>query len=253
MVEQARKMTMKKMEAKKRKVEEEVVAMSAGTPPPTTPPNVSPTPSTSATPVESSAKKRKRLFAGADQGETVVQKDDYNIIIKKSELEKLASKVLCSECYASPKCSFETYGCGTDSKGTISCDCDEELCSLNWELVGFRKGRLKYYSTTMKFVYNSLLEGLSHEAVAKSCALLDMNIINKRQWLKYKRVICAVAVAKTQKHLNEGVEKIFKYYSETLDRHPDEDGILDIDVSFDGMVHYLFVFVCILLYFVFIL
>lgn len=221
-------------------------------------PSATPGPSSShttptSTPVESSAKKRKRLFVSDDQGDTVVKKEDYNIIMQKSDLETLVSKMLCAQCHASPECSFDTYGTGTDSQGTISCQCDEKLYTLNSELKCFTHGRSKYYSFTMKLVYNSLLEGLSHRAVQKSCALLDMKPVNKRQWLKYKRAICEVAVKKTKTQLSDSVAQIFKYYADELDRHPDENGVLDIDVSFDGKAHsYLFCFLCffcILLYF----
>lgn len=46
-----------------------------------------------------------------------------------------------------------------------------------------------------------------------------------------------VTTHKVMKRMEDCVEKVVKYYKEELDRLPDEDGILDIDVTFDGKLH----------------
>ena len=49
--------------------------------------------------------------------------------------------------------------------------------------------------------------------------------------------------------MDECTPRIFSYYANKLDRHPDEQGILDTDVSFDGKNHSFYIILCFILMF----
>lgn len=86
----------------------------------------------------------------------------------------------------------------------------------------------------MKLVYSAMFEGLSFTSVQRFCALYDMPLVSKRQFLKYKKCIASVARKKTMEHLEQCSRLVTQYYENELSRLPDDDGILDVDVTYDG-------------------
>lgn len=129
-----------------------------------TPPTPGPS-SRDTTPIVSSSKKRKRLFISAEDEKTVVDREQFNVMMSSGDMKDIMKKVMCCECRTLPVCSFSNLGMGTDNKCTISCECDDSIFEMNSEIVHLRQSRKKYYSNTMKIVYSSMLEGLSHSAV----------------------------------------------------------------------------------------
>lgn len=205
-------------------------------------PDATPQPSTSslvptASPV-SSAKKRRRLFFSSPKktsktGKVQVEKDKNMVFLSAGDVKKLSESVVCRDCFASPVCHIKDVG--LDSAVSVICsECDKEILCSNPELTQFRCGKNKFYSNTMRLVYSCMLDGMSYMSVKTSCALLRLPVVNKRQFLKYKDKIRNVAIELAQRNLDECVAQVFSYYANELNRHPDEDGILDIDVTYDG-------------------
>lgn len=214
---------------------------STSQPPPTTPTS-QPPPTTRL----SSAKKRKKLFG--DEAVTGAVPEYFTLLVTTSDIETMMNKAVCGECYCTPVCTFKTYGTGTDCETRVMCSCAGGYYTMNSEIFRLRRGKLKFFSVTMKLVYTAMLEGMSYLGVQKSCAFLDMNAVNKRQFIKYKKEVARVATEKTRKHLDDSAVKVIRHYEEELDRTVDEDGLLDIDVTYDGKLHlYLFFFIFTLL------
>ncbi|KAK3883276.1 hypothetical protein Pcinc_012405 [Petrolisthes cinctipes] len=55
--------------------------------------------------------------------------------------------------------------------------------------------------------------------------------------MQYANYINKKTIEHTKYLLEQSRKAVFKYYTQVLDRHPDEDGLLDVDVSFDGTWH----------------
>lgn len=198
-----------------------------------------PTPSTStgSTPsVEcvSSAKKRKKLF-NIESTTTGVKADESKFLVGMKEFSAIFDAVVCAQCSSQLACSFDTTASGTDCPVIVKCfKCNVEVYNSNPLIQHLSTGTEKFYSETMSIIYNAMLQGMAFESVTRYCAISEKCEVNKRQYLKYKSKVVEAAVQKTAEHLETCIEKVFKYYAETLDRHPDEDGVLDIDVTYDG-------------------
>lgn len=105
----------------------------------------------------------------------------------------------------------------------------------------------------MKAVYSTLLDDMSYQSLKRLCGALSVPVVNKRQFLKCKKKIVSVVSEKVNKHLVESSHQVIKYYGEVLDRHPDENGFLDVDVTYDGKLYphlvfctikFIFIYLC---------
>lgn len=90
------------------------------------------------------------------------------------------------------------------------------------------------YDSNLRMVYSSMVNDIVNNGLMKQCSVLGVPHFSERVYQKYKTVICSTVSSKFQNYQNRAVEAIFKFYGEELDIHPCDNGILDIDVSFDG-------------------
>ena len=88
----------------------------------------------------------------------------------------------------------------------------------------------------MGAVYGALLNGTSQLAVNRICTMAGLPPMPCRMFHTYKKIIVKCAMDEVEKHLQENVKIIFEEYKK-LDIHPDENGILDIEVIYDGTWH----------------
>lgn len=82
-----------------------------------------------------------------------------------------------------------------------------------------------------------MLFGLAYSGVEKICGLLSIRHFTRGVYMRYANYITDKTVQHTKSLLEQSRKAVFSYYAQELDRHPDEDGILDVDVSFDGTWH----------------
>ena len=88
----------------------------------------------------------------------------------------------------------------------------------------------------MGAVYGALLNGTSQLAVNRICTMAGLPAMPNKIFHKYKHIIVKCAMDEVEKHLQENVKIIFEEYKK-LGIHPDENGILDIEVIYDGTWH----------------
>ena len=101
---------------------------------------------------------------------------------------------------------------------------------------GPRQRNHPYEVKQMGAVYGALLNGTSQLAVNRICTMAGLPPMPCRMFHTYKKIIVKCAMDEVEKHLQENVKIIFEEYKK-LDIHPDENGILDIEVIYDGTWH----------------
>lgn len=202
-------------------------------------------PVTLVTPVSvSSATKRKLRFyspgsVGERETETATSSSKM-MLVEKKLLEKITKKMVCKECYGEVEALSNSNV--MDTQLTLSCtSCGEQIYSNDVEKSVRKCGKRKFYPTTMNLVYSAISEGLAMHGMQRMCSALRIDPINNRQWLKYKLEIRKVAKTRVKKHFDECTPSFFNYYQSELGRLPDNDGFLDMDVTYDGECVFLLV------------
>ena len=87
-----------------------------------------------------------------------------------------------------------------------------------------------------------MLRGDAYRTLETNFGFLDIKPFAKNTYERYKKHIVSVAKEKVTSHFEDCAQIIFSYYQKELNRLPGEDGILDIDVSFDGEL-YIYMFI----------
>lgn len=192
------------------------------------PPSVSPPPP-SLSPSPSSVK-RKNLLTKESDIPVVTQE---NVLVKKQSLEELASNVCCPECFENMKCIFTRKH--ADSSFKIVCT----KCSyIAKDTAEDHKSKEKgIYEITIMIVYAVMLLGYRYSGFEKLCSLLSMRHVSFRVYRKYASLVTKCAIEETKSLLETSRKAVIQYYGEVLKRFPDKDGILDIDVTYDGSWH----------------
>lgn len=85
--------------------------------------------------------------------------------------------------------------------------------------------------------YAAMMCGFAYSGVEKLCGLLSIRHFARKTYLRYATLITEKTVENVREVLKKSREAVFRYYSEELDRQPDESGVLDVDASFDGTWH----------------
>ena len=209
----------------------------------TTLPGVStPSPSTSIMrnkQITSASKRKQIIFSEKPCVEKpVVKKLDKSVLIKLSDLASIAEKTACKQCGGD--ISFVTKSVGVDASINMRClCCDEQFLQRDPKVKGLK---IKKHTTLnmleLKLVYEVMNSGLGLKGMYGICSVLDLGNAASRSYYKHKDYIAQKAKEKTAKHLEEAVLSITKIYATELDKYPDEEGVLDIAVSYDGkLVH----------------
>lgn len=87
---------------------------------------------------------------------------------------------------------------------------------------------------TLSMVYAAMQLDLGLPGVQLMCTALGLPVFQTHTYKRYQERIQAIAEMK-YKMVNDGVVKaIFEYYASELDIAPDSDGVLNIEVVFDG-------------------
>ena len=97
-----------------------------------------------------------------------------------------------------------------------------------------KNGKVTGYSKrTLGAVYASMLNGKGQKALADVTTGIQGKGLCKSQYHLYKNFICETAEKVVQEHMHVVTARIFEFYKNVLNIHPDKDGILDITVIFD--------------------
>ena len=194
-----------------------------GTPPPPPPPPRAGT---------SSAEKRKKLTFGLETPKKVLTE---NIVIDKKHLVELCDSVLCQECCESKlECKFIRHQADTFVK-VICSKCHK--VAVNTTLDIEKAEGKRYYPVTLIVVYFAMLLGVGYSGVETLCGMLSLSHFTYEKYVEYCKFVTKKAMKHASELLHENRKAVFKFYAEKLNRMPDETGVLNTDVSFDGTWH----------------
>ena len=159
------------------------------------------------------------------RNETVPVGVSEYVKVPVSALRKLSSLASCSQCHG--KCELRE-----DSSKVICIDCDAEVISYAEPMFECPDGR-KLKADKLRQIYDTLINGTGFAGYIESCTNLGLSHISKPSYYEY----C--------KFLYQNMEKMWEIHREQLQNsmrhvlHNSEmtcapDGLLELDVSFDG-------------------
>lgn len=90
---------------------------------------------------------------------------------------------------------------------------------------------------TLMLVYFVMLLGYGFAGVERLCGLFSMRHFNRLIYLQYAKYITSQALVNVKDILDISRKAVVRCYSEELGREPDDQGNLDVDISFDGSWH----------------
>lgn len=93
---------------------------------------------------------------------------------------------------------------------------------------------VEYSMIRIREVYFSLISGTGFPGVQMSEALLTGGKMYSKSYYRYCRFLFRKMTSFYDEKIKEARDAVFSYYEEKLQRKPDKNGILDVDVSFDG-------------------
>ena len=151
-----------------------------------------------------------------------------NVILSKGFLRSLVTSSYCEECSTAGNVSFKNV----DSDGTLEVKCPNCNAMLFSE-VNKTVSKKKFAPDTAAMVLHCLNTGSGYAGYQSMTTNLNLPAVNSRRFEEYKHFVGEEVRKKNEKNM-EGVRKcIEKAYAE-LEIFPDDQGILDIEVSFDG-------------------
>lgn len=177
---------------------------------------------------------RKSLLFSCDQRECI--EGEGLASVRVDRLTKLVQCIgKCDSCdgKVSLKSRFEQFEVFLE----VTCgECDKVIYVDGPEKIvePAAAGSKTLYETNMRNVFSSMVNDIGYAGLMGHCAISGVPQFSHKTYQMYKSVICNAVANKVKVSKEKNVQAIFKYYEEVYDIHPDENGILDIDVSFDG-------------------
>lgn len=161
-------------------------------------------------------------------------KDDDNEspLVTRKQLKTLISRFCCSDCGQSAQLDISKQNLDTDI--ILKCGCEEsenvvhsnvkEIENVNTSNIG---------EVTAAFVYQNILNGGGLAAMNNLTSVLGAKPIANSTYQRYKAYIEKLAEKKYNEMISKVDNAIFQHY-DNMGFKPDSDGILDIEVMFDG-------------------
>ena len=186
----------------------------------------------------SSAHKRQLLLLNAEHRVNSItsSSNSDSIIVSKNNTKQWVEKLNCSTCQNKVVMRI-------NKQSVFYCDFDI-LCPTCNNIIGSevqdvfyvnKNGKVTgYCKRTLGAVYASMLNGKGQKALADFTTGIQGKGLCKSQYHLYKNFICETAEKVVQEHMHVVTARIFEFYKNVLDIHPDKDGILNITVIFDG-------------------
>ena len=160
--------------------------------------------------------------------------NNNNILISKTRLEELAQNISCSSCLTT-NMECVTRQNQIDVSVKFMCrDC--KFVALDTKSDS-DSGNVGIGIRTVMLVYAMMLLGWWYRGVEKVCAYLNFPHLSKATFSRYRKFITRKAVEHTNKLIEENRVKVKEFYENTLNRHPDIYGNLNVDVTYDGTWH----------------
>lgn len=182
---------------------------------------------------ESLSSIRAGLMADEPPAEDQPGSDNEYVFITKGRLKEIVSSRPCS--CGDGSCGLEYDEDGFDSTITVTCDvCDLKKISKPAAVTDGYHGRKDLYKTNVGLVYASIIDDFGLAGVRRLLGILGRPTIGTGEYYRYLRYIYNVMKDHYESQQSQVVRAIRKYYAKHTDYVPDGNGILNIDVSYDG-------------------
>ncbi|XP_035825594.1 uncharacterized protein LOC118477666 [Aplysia californica] len=151
-------------------------------------------------------------------------------VVELATLRPLFENLLC------PQCTTASLKLTCDSKKTsglavfleIYCTTCEQAVAMN-----YTSGKTdKVFTVNRRVIVSSLVNGSGYAGLAKFCEAMDMPTVHHKTYLNHQKKIHQQSVASSDKILLDTRDAIARAYPEQ-----EGNGVLDIDVSYDGSWH----------------
>ena len=196
---------------------------------------------------EASTSAKKLNFFGIDLEtetnniEENEHESDAFFFIQKSVLQKMVSCLVCPNCFS----NTVVYNSDTERsnglcvKGSLLCQCCGDFLFQDYlcERVGGASSTRVPFELNLRAVLAFRGIGCGHAAMREWCSIMNMpSTLSKDSYNEITKKLLEASVSTVDAVTKKSVEKIVESYS-FLGVEPDEDGVLDIGVSFDGSWH----------------
>ncbi|XP_063873641.1 uncharacterized protein LOC135107567 [Scylla paramamosain] len=182
----------------------------------------------------SSAKKRKIILSPSPTSPSTSHEE--NVIVRKSVFTAIASNIACKECLGTDITS-NLISHQADTSVVMQCNQCKNVIVNTVTDNQVQTTVKNIHVITLMITYLSMLFGLAYCGVEKICGLLSIRHFTRDVYMRYANYITHKTVQHTKSLLEQSRKAVFSYYAQELDRHPDENGILDVDAIFDGTWH----------------
>ena len=147
----------------------------------------------------------------------------------------MCDSVVCRWCFE-PKleCKFIHHQADTFLK--ITCSSCHKVSVNTTPDIEKSEGK-RYYPVTLMIVYFVMLMGVGYSGVETLCGMLSLSHFTYTKYIEYCKYVTKKAIKRVDELLGANRRAVFAFYKEKLNIMPDEDGVLNIDVSFDGTWH----------------
>ncbi|KAK3869589.1 hypothetical protein Pcinc_025112 [Petrolisthes cinctipes] len=180
---------------------------------------------------ETSAALRKSLLATKIPSlSPVCQKKE---IINSSVLSDMAHIIKCSVCEG--QCVVKRKHLSVESEFTVECDiCGNEMYNCRKEKVKIEGHKKLVGQNALSLVYHCMQHDLGYSGMCSLSSCLDIPLMSKGTFVSYENKLEEMAGMKFEEYSKYIIEAIFEYYESELNILPDENGILSVEVTYDG-------------------
>lgn len=150
-------------------------------------------------------------------------------MIKKEDIVKFCERVVCKWCNESPlKCKFIHHQCDIDMKLTCN-KCHKTVIDETPDSIVFENK--EYYQITLMLVYMTMVLGAGYRGVETLCGMLSLRHFTFETHTRYSTYVRRKMI----QHVQNSRKVVFKFYEEKLNKIPNEDDKLDVDIRSDSL------------------
>ena len=158
--------------------------------------------------------------------------NDELLILSKKQTKAAMNKLMCSVCYE--RVEIEIVKRNLDSDLVVKCGCEKPEVYEHEKVKDCDNVKTNNIgAVTAAVVYQNVLNGGGLAAINNTTAALSMKPLSNSTYQRYKKYIECLAEILYKKTREEVDNSIRRQY-ESLGFQADEDGIMDIEVMYDG-------------------
>ena len=206
--------------------------------------SAAPTPSTSATPTPQSADVgtrpppptavRAKILKGRGASSDKIYDSKY--VISERQLHDMVKNLRCFHRNCKGRVEVQVVPNRLDNQIIVKCkSCDEVLCDTYPNSYGKKSDEChRITEVNLEEVYHSINQGVGQSGLLQRVGFIGKDPITKGSYNRISQFLFQQMIPHYNSLMKTAHEAVFDYYVSKEISEPDENGVLDIDVSFDG-------------------